>query len=280
MSDENWWEDGPVFSAQDRGGKITSLAPGERVRTFTAGLLALMIFSAATWTAVFVLWLPRGLRYGRPAAMVDAALGWSGSALLFGALLVTLVATYATYAVGHRRFRQVDIAWVSAALPAAGGVLAGCWIDGVRVSAAVGDADGPDGTIQLIFMGVAATALVGMLIWMPFAVTRAHRRSRLITALRRDGARYDGEVVTIGQPDGTLLGLNQFRKGEVVFDGGRRRVEVAMSTRSSRVPLPSFPVLVFTGTGGAIHVDPDPARPWQFDPDTSKYSSSADGGGG
>lgn len=280
MSDEKWWDEGPIFSAQDRGGKITSLAPGERVRPFSLGLLVLMLFAAATWTVLVVLWLPRGLQYGRPAAMVDAAVGWTGTALLFGALLAMLVGTYATYAVAHRLFHQVGIAWVSAALPAAGGVFAGCWLDGIRVSASVGEGVFPDGTIQLIFMGVAATALVGLLIWMPFAIARALRRSRLITGLRQNGRRYEGEVVTIGRPDGTLLGLNQFRKGEVAFDGGRRRVEVAMATDHTRVPLPAFPVVVYTGLRDAIHVDPDPARPWNFDPDTAKYYSSADGGGG
>jgi len=281
MSDEEWWEDGPIFSTRDRGGKITALAPGQRVRAFSPGLLALMALSSAVWCAVFVLWLPRGpLQNDHPAAMVDAALSWTGTALLVCAVLAMLVGTYATYAVAHRLFRQIDLAWISSALSAAAGILAGCYIDSIRMGAAVGEAASPDGTVPLILMLSAAAALVAMLVWMPFAIARARRRSRFITSLRQHGERHEGELISIGRADGTTLGLNQFRQGEVVFAGGTRRVGVAMSTSSSRVPLPPFPVLVFTGESGAVHVDPDPAHPWPFDPDTAKYSSSADGGGG
>lgn len=279
MSDANWWEDGPIFSAQDRGGSITALAPGEHVRLFSGALLALMIVSAAAWSGLFVLWLPRMLQYGRSADMVDTGRSWWWTVLLFGALLFAVVVTGITYSVARRLFRQITLASAVAAISISAGVLAGCWTDGMRISALSAD-ELPDGTIQLIFMGVAALALAGLLIWTPFAIARARRRSRLITRLRQDGVRHDGEVITVGKPRAHQLGAVLFPRVEVTFDDGARSGEVAMSTLSSRVPLPSFPVLVFTDDRGAIHVDPDPARPWPFDPDTAKYEGSADGGGG
>lgn len=280
MPDAKWWEEGPIFSAQDRGGRITAIGPGEQVRSFSGRMALLIAIAAVVWTGLVVLWMPRMLRYGRPAEMADMARTWWWTVLLLVAVAIMAAATIAVYSAARGLYRQVDIAAALAALPGSVGIIAGGLIDGLRVGSAPAEDGGADATIQLIFMGAAAAALVVLAGWLPFAIARAHRRSRLITRLRESGAQHDGEVRTAGKTNGTLLGMTQFRGVEIAYAQASRRVTVAMTTSSSRVPLPSFPVIVFVGERGEIHVEPDPGRPWIFDPDVAKYSNSADGGGG
>lgn len=280
MPDAKWWDDGPIFSAQDRGGTITAVGPGEQVRSFSSRLALLIMIAVIVWTGLVVLWMPRMLRYGHPAAMAEMARTWWWTTLLLVAAATMVAATVVVFSTARGLYRQVDIAAAFAALPGAAGIVAGCLIDGLRIESAPAADVGPDATIQLIFMGVAATALVLLAIWLPFAIARAHRRSRLITRLRESGAKYEGEVRAAGKRNGTLLGMTQFRGVEISYAHAARRVTVAMTTSPSRVPLPSFPVVVFVGERGEIHVEPDSTRPWLFDPDVEKYTDAADGGGG
>ncbi|MCD0445426.1 hypothetical protein LO763_17580 [Glycomyces sp. A-F 0318] len=285
---DEWWSEGPVFSTTDRGSKITTIAPGERIGRFTPGLAVGAVLTCATWTGLAFAGLPRILGGGYTAPAIDGpARSWWWLALSFLGVVGLMVATPWFYGASKRRFGQQSIGFgLSVAVAAAGFLVAG--VVHLRMIADYAASlppdtpswERPDATIALMFTAVALAAFVGVLAWLPFAFFRARRRQRQIVRLRETGRRFTGEVDSLDFKREWIAGRPQFDATiRYALGGETRTFRAAMATDSDRVPLPGFPVRIMVGERGATLVEPDLDRPAAFDTDTD-YTQPSGGGGG
>lgn len=294
MADEQarhgrWWESGPIFSTTDRGSRITTVAPGERVGRFTPGLFAGTVLTAAAWTGLAFVGYPRLLGRGITAPGIEElASNWWWIGVTAVGVVLMFAATTGLYGAVAKRLRQQSAAF-ALCVTAAG---FGCFAAGVlhlrilakhleSLPADTPSWERPDAVILLLFTGIGLVAFVGGALWTPFLFLTAQRRQRAILRLRQSGHRYVGEVAATEFKNLWINGWPQFEVA-IRYEAAHVRdtFDAVMSTRSHRVPLPGFPVVIRVGAKGATLVEPDPDRPGAFDKDYDRYIEPSGGGGG
>ncbi|MFD7307287.1 hypothetical protein [Promicromonospora sp. NPDC059942] len=274
------WEHRPMFSATDKGSRITWLAPGRspaRVtpRLWATALLCLVAWAAATAAGSSVL-------CGATSTECTVAVGqgWLiGAALVLGYLAVLATVDLGERAQDHLGQRRAASMFYLAPL-----------LTGITVGAAVGTdlalgadqrvsqvLDGVPGTEAVLVSAVVAVlaALWGVvvLVRLPGALRHARRRQETIERLRRDGHRHAGRVrlgdVRIWLHNDPELTVT------VTYDSPAGSHEVAgwMRTSPDRVPKDGSRVVVLTDLRGAVHVELDRDGEVAFEP-PERYAPS------
>ncbi|GAA2227793.1 hypothetical protein GCM10010413_24470 [Promicromonospora sukumoe] len=258
-----------MFSATDKGSRITWLAPGRspgRVmpRMWATALLCLVAWAAATLAGSSVLCAATSTE-----CTVAVGQGWLiGGALVLGYLAVLVTVNLGERAQDHLGQRRAASMFYLAPL-----------LTGITVGAAVGAdlALGADQRLRQVLDGVPGTeavlvstvvaVLAGLwgvvvLVRLPGALRLARRRQEAIARLRREGQRYTGRL-TLGRVSHWLHSDPELDV-TVAYDspGGRHEVAARMRTSPNRVPRNSSSMIVLTDLRGAVHLELDlDARP-------------------
>ncbi|MFD7025482.1 hypothetical protein [Promicromonospora sukumoe] len=258
------WEHRPMFSATDKGSRITWLAPGSspgRVtpRMWTTALVCLVAWAAATLAGSSVL-------CGATSTECTEAVGqgWLiGGALVLGYLAVLVTVGLGERAQDHLGQRRAASMFYLAPL-----------LTGISVGAAIGAdlalgadqrlrqvLDGVPGTEAVLVSAVVAVlaALWGVvvLVRLPGALRLARRRQETIARLRRDGRRHTGRL-TLGRVSHWLHSDPELDV-TVTYDSpdGQHEVAARMRTSPNRVPRNGSSMIVLTDLRGAVHVELD-----------------------
>ncbi|MFI8523957.1 hypothetical protein ACIGB8_05905 [Promicromonospora sukumoe] len=258
------WEHRPMFSATDKGSRITWLAPGHspgRVtpRMWTTALLCLVAWAAATLAGSSVLCAATSTE-----CTVTVGQGW----LIGGALVLGYLAVLVTVNLGERAQDQLG------QRRAASMFYLAPLLTGITVGAAAGAdlALGADQRLRQVLDGVPGTeavlvsAVVAVLagLWgvvvlvrLPGALRLARHRQETIARLRREGQRYTGRL-TLGRVSHWLHSDPELDV-TVTYDSpaGRHEVAARMRTSPNRVPRNGSSMIVLTDLRGAVHLELD-----------------------
>lgn len=258
------WEHRPMFSATDKGSRITWLAPGRspgRVtpRMQVAALLCLVAWAAATLAGSSVL-------CGATSTECTPGIGqgWLiGGVVVLGYLAILTTVDLGERAQDHLGQRRAASMFCRAPLLA-----------GITVGAAVGAdlALGADQRVRQVLDGVPGTeavlvsAVVAVLaahwgaivlVRLPGALHLARHRQETIARLRRDGQRHTGRL-TLGRVSHWLHSDPELDV-TVTYDSpaGRHQVAARMRTSPDRVPRTGSSMIVLTDLRGAVHLELD-----------------------
>ncbi|HZX02709.1 hypothetical protein [Kribbella sp.] len=280
---KDWWDQRPVFSTTDKGGRITGLAPGESPGQVTPRLVTSAAVCFGAWGAASSLgtsWLCNASSAPAETCAVDLPSGvpviWRVVATVVVAyLLLTLTLNFGEQArqrLGQRR---------AASLVRATAVLAGI-AAGAGFSVVTGFAPDRAGTLQRTLDGrigteayalSAALTLIAAVWWvtvvgrLPSALVHAQQRQATIERLRRDGRRYAGTVRLGGIV--FWLGNSPELNVTIAYDSpaGTHELAARMRTSPDRVPADGSRVLVFDDLRGVVHVELDLDAAPTFEPE-------------
>ncbi|WP_157574413.1 hypothetical protein [Jiangella muralis] len=278
----DWWDHRPVFSATDKGSRITGLAPGRAPGGLTPRLLVSALLTFTTWAAVTLLGSVSLGCTTSAGCVAGVGAGW----LIGGALVVGYLALYVTVGLAeHARGRlgQRRAASLSYLAPLLAGITVGAGA-GAAVAAGSDPAegmrqalDGVPGTEATLISAVVAVlaALWGLTVAarLPSALRHARERQQRIERLRRDGRRYAGRL----QLGGIRFWLHNDPELDVVvtYDSpaGRHEVPARMRSSPDRVPKNGSRVVVFTDPRNAVHIELDRDAQPAFEPE-QRYTPS------
>ncbi|RNL64355.1 hypothetical protein EFK50_07455 [Nocardioides marmoriginsengisoli] len=274
-----------MFSATDKGGRITGLAPGQRPGTTSAVLWISAGLCFAAWGAAAFLG-SSALCSGTSMPASRCSVGVDGGWLIALVGVTAFAAQWVTTDLADRarvrlgQSRAASLLWSTVLLigGAAGGFVA------------VARQLGPDpaevlrrtfdfqiGTESVFITGVVAIAA---LLWglvtaarLPAGLRYARARQADIERLRRDGSRYVGRL-RLGEII-YWLGSNPELHVTVDYDspGGAREARARMRTSPDRVPADGSAVLVFTDHAGTVHLELDPSAETVFAPE-DRYTAT------
>ncbi|GAA1531346.1 cytochrome b561 [Microbacterium ginsengiterrae] len=291
-----WWVDGPIFSTDRRGERITSLAPGARPGALGTGTVLRAIAVFAFW-AIFGFFALSRVAVPFPVPWVEemSQQWWWYVIVGVGALMLAVLGTFGLYSTVLARFGQHRVAALVVGFPATLGVsvalLAHLRIFAVYLSdppSGVPAWQLPDPEVTMIFAAVAVVVAVALLLAIPFVGAAARRAQRRIAHMRETGTRTTGTLKQRIFTHTQIGTLSQFETVvEVELPEGPVRVKAHMSTAPGRVPLVGEPLAVFFArrtVRGRVRTDcliePDDARPLRFESDSSQFTVASDGGGG
>lgn len=254
------WEDAlPVFSAREKGDRITTLPSGPSMLTGFAVLAGLLWVPAGVGGAVF---------YARMSHVESKDIWWLGAGSILYAFLPAvasgLVADEATKVVGQRK-TATRIAMVPGFTGAGLGILgAAIWTRGPS-----------GGWMALVAAACGVLAVIVTLIaWRGIQYTR--KRQAWIGWMQQYGTRTPGFLREINF-------LRKWIDGNPVFtvvveyatEHGAQHVTASMVTTTRRVPSPGTAMVVTRTpgtTGDDVLVDLDHTQQPRFDTDSAKYS--------
>ncbi|MGW2091493.1 hypothetical protein [Promicromonospora sukumoe] len=258
------WEHRPMFSAADKGSRITWLAPGRSpgrvtARVWVTALLCLVAWAAATLVGSSVLCGATSTE-----CTVRIGQGWLiGGVLVLGYLAVLAAVNLGEHAQDRLGQRRAASMFYLAPL-----------LTGITVGAAAGAdlalgvdqhvsqvLDGVPGTEAVLVSAVVAVLAglwgVVVLVRLPGALRLARRRQETIARLRRDGQRYTGRLM-LGRVSHWLHSDPELDV-TVTYDSpaGRHSVAARMRTSPDRVPRTGSSMIVLTDLRGAVHLELD-----------------------
>lgn len=278
----DWWDHRPVFSAVDKGARITGLAPGRPAWHHAPRLLPAALLSFVAWAAVALLGSSVLCGGTSGECLTGVGQGW----LIGGFVVLGYLALLATIGLAERareRFGQRRAASLFYLTPLLAGVTVGSgagvasalgsgWLEGARRAL-----DGVPGTEAVL---VSAVVAVVAAVWglsvaarLPAALRHARKRQETIERLRRDGHRYAG---TVRLGDVRFWLHNDPELDVTVTYGspaGRHEVAARMRSSTERVPKDGSRVVVLTDLRGAVHIELDPDAEHVFEPE-ERYSPS------
>ncbi|HWD77465.1 MAG TPA: hypothetical protein VG497_01230 [Kribbella sp.] len=285
----DWWDDRPVFSASEKGSRITGLAHGESPGHVTTRLVTLGGVCFVAWGAASLLgtsWLCNASSAPRETCAVEFPSGVP----LFWRIAATVVAAYLLLSfslVFGEQARERLGQSRAAGLLVGSALLAGIAV-GAAFSTVTGFSVDPSGTLRRTLdfrIGTeayaisAALALVAVLWWMlvlarlPAALVTARERQLTIERLRRDGHRYTG-TVTLGR---IVFWLGQSPELEVTIaydsPAGAHEIAARMRTSPDRVPTNGSKVVVLDDLRGDVHIELDPEATPSFEP-SGRYTAA------
>lgn len=273
--------DVPVLSVTDRGGRMTTLAPGQPIGRLSAGLVLRMLAATALWAVAASVPFTALLALA-PSSQVAQALGspWATAA----AVVIGFFAVRESLNVRDRAkstLGQTRVAGLLAGLTVTGGqALSAAWWLGASVQAQpmppldlANIATAPEiprevGALVGAFWAVwAATQLVRL----PGALRHAQSRQRTLERLRLSGIRHEGVFARVDFRNHWVWDQPHFTV-EVRFEGpeGPDVVRAHMRTDSDRVPVEGTRAIVLTDTTGAVAVELDETADIVWEPE-NKY---------
>ncbi|MFF0345961.1 hypothetical protein [Kribbella sp. NPDC004875] len=285
---KDWWDDRPVFSAADKGARITGLAHGESPGHVTTHLAILGALCFAAWGAASLLGTSWLCNASAPAE--TCAVDFPSGVRLLWRILATIIGAYVLLhfsLVFGEKARQRLGQSRAAGLLVGSALLAGVAV-GAGFSVVTGFSVDPSGTLRRTLdfrIGTEAYAistvltLVAVLWWilvvgrLPSALAEARERQATIERLRRDGHRYAG-TVKLGR---IVFWLGQSPELEVTIaydsPAGAHEIKARMRTTPDRVPADGSKVVVFDDLRGDVHVELDPDADPSFE-SSERYTAS------
>ncbi|MFE7503740.1 hypothetical protein [Promicromonospora sp. NPDC057488] len=274
------WEHRPMFSATDKGSRITWLAPGRSPARVTPRMLAAALLCLVAWTAATLAGSAVLCGATSTECTVAVGQGWLiGGALVLGYLAILAAVDLGERAQDHLGQRRAASMLVLAPL-----------LTGITVGAAAGAdlALGADQRVRQVLDGVPGTeavlvsAVVAVLaaLWgvvvlvrLPGALRLARRRQEMIARLRRDGRRYPGRLA-LGEVSYWLHSDPELDV-TVTYDSpaGRHSVAARMRTSPDRVPRNGSSMIVLADLRGAVHLELDLEAGVTFEPE-ERYAPS------
>ncbi|MGO4582857.1 hypothetical protein AB4Z38_03045 [Arthrobacter sp. 2RAF6] len=282
----NWWDHRPVFSATDKGTRITGLAPGQPLgrvttRLVVSAVLCFAAWGALTWLGSSLLCLATSTTSSRCA--VDVGDEWPTIAGFVVAGYLTLHITVDLSEHARERLGQRRAASLFRSAPLLAGMAVGC---GIAAAVAIAS-DPPEvirqtidcmvGTESIAISAVVASCAAGwgltVVARLPGALRHAHERQSTIERLRLEGRRYAGRL-HLGEIS-FWLGDNPELNVTVTYGStaGQHEVRARMRTSPDRVPADGSRVLVFTDLNGTIHIELDAAAGTVFEPE-QRYTAA------
>ncbi|MGW7680161.1 hypothetical protein ACWGID_05440 [Kribbella sp. NPDC054772] len=286
---KDWWDDRPVFSAADKGSRITGLAPGESPGHVTTRLAILGALCFVAWTAASLLgtsWLCNASSAPGETCAVDFPSGVRLLWRIVATVVVAYVLLHFSLVFGEEARQRLGQSR-AAGLLVGSALLAGVAV-GAGFSVVTGFSVDPSGTLRRTLdfrIGTeayaisAALALVAVLWWilvlgrLPAALVAARERQTTIERLRRDGHRYAG-TVKLGR---IVFWLGQSPELDVTIaydsPAGAHEIKARMRTSPDRVPADGSKVVVFDDLRGDLHIELDRDATPSFEPSES-YTAS------
>lgn len=254
------WEDAlPVFSAREKGDRITTLPSGPSMLTYFAAVSGVLYVPAGVGGVLF---------YNSLSQRDSQFIWWLGALYIFYLFLPLMVSSVvtdeATKVVGQR-WTAKRIATVPAFAGTGLGILgAAIWVGGPT-----------GGWMALVAAACGVLAVIVTLIaWRGIQYTR--KRQAWIGWMQQYGTRTPGFLREINF-------LRKWIDGNPVFtvvveyatEHGAQHVTASMVTTTRRVPSPGTAMVVTRTpgtTGDDVLVDLDHTQQPRFDTDSAKYS--------
>jgi len=292
-----WWKDGPVFSTEQKGSRITTLAPGAQPGRFTLSDVASAVGMLLFWAGFLFLAIPRVISYGLIPWVEEMTTQWWFYVIIVLAVIGMFVVgpTFGLYRSVSRSFGQLGIAALAVALVCCASAFIALAIHILiyvdywsEPHPELESWEYPDEELFLILAIIAALATIACAVLLPVATIATRRVQAQVARLRARGSRHDGTITEMKFLHERVDYFVQFRV-QVSWHGsdGPRTVRARMATIPARAPMLGATVIVYTEAvqrrNGTVKerllLEPHPEIPMSFDPEgPSKYVVTSDGG--